>query len=424
MRQVDRWENRALSALAKYINGYAFKPDDLGTEGLPIIRIEQLKNPKAPADRYAGKPPQDVVIDDGDLIFSWSASLFLRIWTHGPAVLNQHLFKVLEKDGIDRLFLKEFIQFHLPALTKASHGSTMQHITRKELDRFTALFPTCQREQARIAEVLSTLDRAIEETETLVAKQQRIKTGLMQNLLARGIDEHGNLRSEQTHKFKDSSLGRIPAEWDAPTIDQISCHVGSGVTPTGGEAVYVSEGVLFIRSQNVHFGGLRLEDIAYIPEHVHHSMRRSEVFENDVLLNITGASIGRCCRMPKVNGAANVNQHVCAIRLRSVTEARAGFLAAVLESRIGQRQISQLNAGGNREGLNYKQVRSFWIPWPADDAECVRLYAGIKHMSDTVLANQSALGKLRLLKTGLVQDLLSGARRVSALLTQEEAVTP
>jgi len=68
-------------------------------------------------------------------------------------------------------------------------------------------------EQSKIAEVLSTVDRAIEQTEALIAKQQRIKTGLMQDLLTKGIDEHGNIRSEKTHKFKDSPVGRIPEEW-------------------------------------------------------------------------------------------------------------------------------------------------------------------------------------------------------------------
>ena len=69
-------------------------------------------------------------------------------------------------------------------------------------------------EQSKIAEVLSTVDRAIEQTEALIAKQQRIKTGLTQDLLTRGIDEHGNIRSEKTHKFKNSPLGRIPVEWN------------------------------------------------------------------------------------------------------------------------------------------------------------------------------------------------------------------
>ncbi|WP_049961153.1 restriction endonuclease subunit S [Pseudacidobacterium ailaaui] len=77
-------------------------------------------------------------------------------------------------------------------------------------------------EQAKIAEILSTVDRAIEQTEALIAKQERIKTGLMQDLLTRGIDEHGDLRSESTHPFKDSPLGRIPVEWDVWRINEIA----------------------------------------------------------------------------------------------------------------------------------------------------------------------------------------------------------
>jgi len=97
----------------------------------------------------------------------------------------------------------------------------MQHITRKELSCFGAMFPTSLAEQTRIGEVLSTVDLAIEQTEALIAKQQRIKIGLIQDLLTRGIDEHGNLRSEETHQFKDSPLGRIPVEWEVKTIGQI-----------------------------------------------------------------------------------------------------------------------------------------------------------------------------------------------------------
>ena len=272
------------------------------------------------------------------------------------------------------------------------------------------------REQSKIAEVLSTVDRAIEQTEALIAKQQRIKTGMMQDLLTRGIDEHGNLRSEQTHEFKDSPLGRIPVEWEVVAINDLAAHVGSGVTPRGGESVYTLQGVLFIRSQNVHFGGLRLDDVAYIPRRIHKSMRRSEVYENDVLLNITGASIGRCCRMPRTDGQANVNQHVCAIRLQNVTEARASVATAILESHIGQNQIAQFNAGGNREGLNYQQVRGFLLPWPSNPGEFDRLDVGLRRCSAGLERSLASLRKLRLLKSGLMQDLLSGSRRVTALL--------
>ena len=237
----------------------------------------------------------------------------------------------------------------------------------------------------------------------------------MQDLLTRGIDEHGNLRSEQTHQFKDSPLGRIPQEWDVVTIGDIAEHVGSGITPTGGESVYEVDGVLFIRSQNVYFGRLRLEDVAYIPERIHLSMQRSEIYEQDVLLNITGASIGRCCRVPKIGRQANVNQHVCAIRLYDITEAKAAMLAAILESNIGQHQIARLNAGSNREGLNYQQVRGFLIPWPKVSGEFNRLYEIIEKVIDQIDGWEYSLKKLSGLKTGLMQQLLTGKRRATTL---------
>ena len=115
----------------------------------------------------------------------------------------------------------------------------------KHLKEYVCNFPTNKSEQTKIAEILSTVDRAIEQTEELIVKQQRIKSGLMQDLLTHGIDEHGNLRSKQTHMFKDSKtlLGWIPVEWEAPTIDELAVHVGSGLTPRGGESVYTKEGV-------------------------------------------------------------------------------------------------------------------------------------------------------------------------------------
>ena len=103
----------------------------------------------------------------------------------------------------------------------------------------------------------------------------------------------------------------FPADWDTKTIGDIACHIGSGATPTGGSAVYSKTGITFIRSQNVTVKGLLLDDVAFIGTSIHQQMARSEIFPHDVLLNITGASIGRCCFVPHDFGLANVNQHVC-----------------------------------------------------------------------------------------------------------------
>ncbi|MBD0310948.1 MAG: restriction endonuclease subunit S, partial [Microcoleus sp. T1-bin1] len=143
----------------------------------------------------------------------------------------------------------------------------------------------------------------------------------------------------KTEEFKNSPLGKIPTDWDVVSIDKIAIYVGSGITPRGGSNVYKKECILFIRSQNVTFNGLRLDDVAYIDNRTHESMKRSEVFAHDVLLNITGASIGRCCPVPPGLDAANVNQHVCAIRLPNPNREDAIFLSSVLASYIGQSQI-------------------------------------------------------------------------------------
>lgn len=269
-------------------------------------------------------------------------------------------------------------------------------------------------EQRGIAAILDTVDEAIRRTEQVIAKLKQMKEGLLHDLLTRGVDENGDLRpppSEAPHLYKDSPMGRVPKGWEVPLIENLVVHVGSGVTPRGGSETYLSSGVLFIRSQNVHFDGLHLDDAAFISETTHRAMARSEVFPNDVLLNITGASIGRCCTVPEALGMANVNQHVCAIRMPEPTITDALYLSAFLGSPFGQHQVDVLNAGSNRQGLNYKQVRAFRVLWP-DKSERERATEIIRAHDDRDWRERCGLEKLRTLKEGLLHDLLTGRVRV------------
>jgi type I restriction enzyme S subunit len=198
----------------------------------------------------------------------------------------------------------------------------------------------------------------------------------------------------------------FPADWDTKTIGDIACHIGSGATPTGGSSVYSKTGITFIRSQNVTFKGLLLDDVAFIGTSIHQQMARSEIFPHDVLLNITGASIGRCSFVPHNFGLANVNQHVCAIRLPKPSHEDAVFLAGVLASHIGQVQIDRLNAGGNREGLNYQQVRSFVVPWPEPE-ERKRIAAILEAADEAIAKTEAVIAKLKQVRAGLLHNLLT-----------------
>ena len=144
-------------------------------------------------------------------------------------------------------------------------------------------------------------------------------------------------------------------------VKDVSSKVGSGKTPRGGADAYLDEGVAFLRSQNVHNDGLRLDDVAFISTEIDEEMSSTRVREGDVLLNITGGSLGRCCVADGRALPANVSQHVCIIRPTAINPSH---LALLIRSKVVQDQIRLAQVGGNREGLNFEQARElrFWHP--------------------------------------------------------------
>ena len=152
-------------------------------------------------------------------------------------------------------------------------------------------------------------------------------------------------------------------EWKKCTIGELAIKVGSGVTPRGGESVYKMDGHSFVRSQNVGLGHLILDDIAFIDEETHLRQKSTELKLEDVLLNITGASIGRSALVNEQVVGGNVNQHVCIIRTKE--NLISSFLCNFLLSNYGQRQIDSFQAGGNRQGLNFEQIKSIKIAIPS-----------------------------------------------------------
>lgn len=271
-------------------------------------------------------------------------------------------------------------------------------------------------EQKKIADIFSKMDKAISETEIIIAKYNRIKNGLIQDLLTKGIDEKGNVRSKETHKFKDSPFGKIPNEWTCKTINDISERLRSGVTPKGGSNVYQDEGIMLIRSQNVYPYGFKLNDVAYISDEINCRMIGSQLNENDVLLNITGASIGRATYVPDNFPKANVNQHVCSIRLKEPNSSKAIFLSVFLNSIYGQNQIYQNINGSNREGINYTQIKEIKFPYFNSDRELEIFVNMIFKINNKIENEEIKLSKLKSIKTGLMQDLLSGKKRVTHLI--------
>ena len=191
-------------------------------------------------------------------------------------------------------------------------------------------------------------------------------------------------------------------EWKKTKIGDITSKVGSGVTPKGGSAVYKTSGHLFIRSQNVGNGCFLLDDVAYIDEATHKKQINTELKDGDVLLNITGASIGRTTVVNKNVEGGNVNQHVCIIRL--LEDYSPNYICNYLLSYGGQKQIDSFQAGGNREGLNFEQIRSikFFIPSFREQSKIASL---LSLLEERIATQNKIIEDLKKLKVAISNKL-------------------
>ena len=202
-------------------------------------------------------------------------------------------------------------------------------------------------------------------------KQRMVKDGKLKpkdikndTVIFKGDD---NLHYE---KFQDGTVKciedeipfELPEGWSCCRLFSLSIKIGAGSTPTGGAVVYTTSGIKFIRSQNVYDDGLLLDDVAYIPEEINQKKSGSIVKSKDILLNITGGSIGRCSLVSDDFDVANVNQHVMIIRLANL-ELRK-YIHSVVISPYIQEQIISRQVGSGRGGLSAETLSTFLIPLP------------------------------------------------------------
>ena len=280
-------------------------------------------------------------------------------------------------------------------IKREAQGTKVYSISPSRLGAVQVAYPSGKVEQQKIADCLTSLDEVIAAQGRIVAALKAHKRGLMQQLFPREGETRPRLRFPE---FRDAP------EWEERELGPMTIKVGSGITPRGGDKNYKSKGRPFMRSQNVGWGQLLLEDIAFIDESMHASFDGTEIVESDVLLNITGASIGRSAIADFRIAGGNVNQHVCIIRTKS-DALNPVLLNQFLISERGQEQIDSFQAGGNRQGLNFAQIRSLEIPLPPTQKEQQRIADCLSSLDAQIAAESRQLTALKTHKQGLMQQL-------------------
>ena len=272
-------------------------------------------------------------------------------------------------------------------------------------------------EQSLIANFLdqktAQIDAAIAIKEQQIELLKERKQIIIQQAVTQGLDPNVPM--------KDSGvewIGQIPEHWEIKRIKHVTSKIGSGVTPSGGGSTYLDEGIPLLRSQNIHFDRIDLTDVARISRKTYQDMSNSQVKKGDVLLNITGGSIGRCYFVD-TDEDMNVNQHVCIVRPMKNIE--TVFLNAFLASEVGQGQIWFFQQGGGREGLNFQALKNFSLALPPT-AEQKKIVFFIEkesaELNELIELQRKQIQKLKEYKTTLINSAVTGKIKITPEMLQ------
>ena len=393
------WQIVKLVDIATYINGYPFSPKDWKEKGLPIIRIQNLNDPEAEFNYFDGEIDKKYFVENGDLLFSWSASIGVYIWNRGKAVLNQHIFKVVPKENVNKLYLYYALYLAIEQLKNRVHGSTMKHFKRSELKTTLIPLPPLP-EQKKIAEILSTVDKAIEKVDEAIAKTERLKKGLMQELLTKGI-------GHKEFKYSKELGCEIPKEWKVVKLSDVAKKFISGGTPSTKQPKYWNGDIPWIRS--VHITKYYLDE-SMIEQYITKEgleNSASNIVPKDSLIVATRVGIGKST-VNLIDVA--INQDLTGIVLN---ESKVDPFYLVLYFHF-PKIINLLEAvarGTTIKGISQDYIKNMLIPLPPIEEQ--RKIAEILSTVDKKLElERKRKEKLERIKKGLMNDLLTGRKRV------------
>lgn len=405
----DQWRTIPLKYIGTIAKGRKASEDfqDYADGLIPYLSMQYLRGQTESPLYVKSDDPAIVLVEGNDLLVLWDGSKAGEIVKAKKGALSSTMGRIrLTDDGFDLRFLIYYLKNSEAHLQSNTVGMGIPHVDGDILKNLLLVKPTLE-EQTQIVCYLdhqtATIDSLLEKKEELVELLKEKRQTIINEAVTNGVNTKG--------KMKDSGiewLGEIPEKWPVLPIRYLNGKIGSGVTPKGGAEVYVDNGIIFIRSQNVHFDGLRLDDVVKIELDTHQKMSGSKVEYRDVLLNITGASIGRSC-VVNVHGEMNVNQHVCIIRPNDKID--ADYLNFVLQSNVGQIQIKLLTTGGNREGLTFEAIKEFKIPVPEVSTQ-LKIVEHVFHSLKTVNSLEEKCGlqieRLKEYRQSIISEAVTG----------------
>jgi type I restriction enzyme S subunit len=383
------WTESTLGEIAEVNMGQSPPGDTYNTEGigLPFMQGSAEFGEHYPEPvKFCSAPAK--IAEIGDLLLSVRAPVGDSNFANQRIAIGRGLATVRARTGADTHFLRLVIQLNTAGLLATSGTGMFSSITGKNLREFGVNLPPLE-EQKRIVDVVSSVDAYID-----ALQQQADSARTARNAVLHGLLE-------------------VVADSPIRKLKDLTSKIGSGATPRGGESVYQKSGVTLIRSQNVHNALFLHEGLVAIDDSAAAALDGVSVEVNDVLINITGASVARTCLVDETVLPARVNQHVAILRTDSKV-LLPGFLLRVL---LGQQMNSYLldisGSGTTRQAITKAQLESLEMAVPPI-SEQKRIVEIVSSMDDVIQSTEQAVIDAKNLRSGLLSDLLSGEHEIPA----------
>lgn len=238
---VGEWKKVSMKDNLEILTGYAFSSKNFNEEeGIPLIRIRDLETHN-PVTLYKGDHDDKYIINKGDILVGMDGEFNIVRWKGPKALLNQRVAKINSKnpDIISEDFIFYRLQGELRKIEALTPATTVKHLSKKDIEDLNLLLPPLG-EQSKIASILSSVDKAIEKTEAIIEQTEKVKKGLMQQLLTKGIGHT---------KFKKTEIGEIPEEWEVRRLDDIFEFYGG---MPFSRSVLGDEGAFYLHYGDIH----------------------------------------------------------------------------------------------------------------------------------------------------------------------------
>jgi type I restriction enzyme S subunit len=293
-------------------------------------------------------------------------------------------------------------------LSRFSTGTGVPTLNRNDVHIASVIFPP-HPEQQKIAAILTSVDEVIEKTQAKIDKLKDLKTGMMQELLTKGIGHT---------EFKDSPVGTIPVGWDVTPLEKLCSLVGVGIACSTTHA-YTNNGVALLRNQNILRDGIRTTEMLYITEDFSEENASKKIYKRDVISIRTGYP-GVSAVVPDEFDACHSFTTLISRPKESLLN--SDYLALLLNSDYGKSFVTGAQAGGAQQNLNSTVLKTFPVILPSIE-EQERIFNTVEAVSIKLRFVIERKNRIQSIKKALMQDLLTGKVRVNtAQITTETAV--